>query len=254
MGSRKSVISKQEAVQPGCEYGRAGTGFVPVLLLIVASMLPFVAHASFTTGILKYVSRDYAAAYVEFKPLAEQGDSHAQYYLGQMYRNGEGVAQDFKKAFDWYKLAAEQGEVRSQHILGQLYHRGVGVIQDHREAVRWYEMAAAQGQVSSQTNLAFMYRDDAVIQDYSEAIRWFRLLAGQDHAYAHYNLGLMYRNGQGVAADDLQAHMWFNIAASAGHEGARIERDEIAAQMQPSDVTRAQTMAGECVAKKYRDC
>ena len=220
----------------------------------MVSLLPVQAQASFTMGILKYVSRDYAAAHQAFVPLAEQGDSHAQYYLGQMYRNGEGVKQDFKQAFKWYKLAAQQGEVRSQHILGQMYHRGVGVIQNHGEAVRWYELAAAQGQVSSQTNLAFMYRDDVVIQDYKEAIRWFRLLAGQEHAFAHFNLGSMYRKGQGVAADNVTAHMWFNIAASVGHESARIERDEVAAKMSPAEVTKAQEMARQCVDTGYADC
>jgi hypothetical protein len=235
-------------------FAKPANRFLRVILLVLMSLSFASVQATFTMGILKYVSRDYAAAYDEFKPLADQGDRSAQYYMGQMYRNGQGVEQNFKEAFKWYRLAAEQGEVRSQHIVAQLYHRGVGVIQNHREAVKWYELAANQGQVGPQTDLAFMYRDDNVIRDHKEAIRWFKVLAEQDHAFAHYNLGLMYQKGQGVSPDNLQAHMWFNIAAADGHESARIERDEIAKQMLPADISRAQDMARECVEKNYRGC
>ncbi len=96
-----------------------------------------------------------------------------------------------------------------------------------------------------------MYRDDVVIQDYREAIRWFKILAEQDHAYAHYNLGLMYQKGQGAPRDNLHAHMWFNIAASDGHESAKLERDAIAKEMLPADISRAQDMVQECVASNY---
>ena len=41
-------------------------------------------------------------------PLAQQGNPIAQYNLGAMYSNGEGVAQDYKEVIQWYRLAAEQ--------------------------------------------------------------------------------------------------------------------------------------------------
>ena len=31
---------------------------------------------------------------------------------------------------------------------------------------------------------------------------------------AQFNLGVRYSNGRGVPQDDVQAHMWFNLAAS----------------------------------------
>ena len=46
---------------------------------------------------------------------ARQGDSDAQYNLGLMYANGEGVARDLVEAWAWTKLAADQvgGEASS---------------------------------------------------------------------------------------------------------------------------------------------
>ena len=42
--------------------------------------------------------------------LAEQGDAEAQFNLGVMYANGEGVPQDYAEAVKWYPKAAEQGD------------------------------------------------------------------------------------------------------------------------------------------------
>ena len=46
---------------------------------------------------------------------------NAQYNLGVMYDNGEGVPQDYKEAVKWYRLAAEQGNANAQTNLGNMY-------------------------------------------------------------------------------------------------------------------------------------
>jgi len=45
---------------------------------------------------------------------AEQGFANAQYNLGVMYANGEGVPEDDKQAVKWFRLAAEQGNACSR--------------------------------------------------------------------------------------------------------------------------------------------
>ncbi len=50
--------------------------------------------------------------------------------------------------------------------------------------------------------------------DHATALREWRKAAEQGNAYAQTNLGVMYHNGQGVTQDYVQAHMWFNLAAS----------------------------------------
>ena len=52
---------------------------------------------------------------------ADQGDAEAQYNLGLMYDNGEGVLQDDAEAVKWYRLAAEQGRADAQLLLGNMY-------------------------------------------------------------------------------------------------------------------------------------
>ena len=54
----------------------------------------------------------------EVRAKAEQGDAEAQFNLGVMYANGEGVPQDDVTAYMWYNLAASRstGEVRDRAV------------------------------------------------------------------------------------------------------------------------------------------
>lgn len=77
--------------------------------------------ADLQKGMDAYSAHDYTTALRELKPLAEQGNAVAQYGLGIMYDNGQGVAEDDKEAVKWYRLAAEQGNVFAQYDLGVSY-------------------------------------------------------------------------------------------------------------------------------------
>ena len=77
----------------------------------------------------------------------------AQYGLGYMYYEGQGVPQDYEEAVKWYRLAAEQGDAEAQCGLGEMYYGGEGVPQDYAEAIRLWKLAAEQGDEEAQYNL-----------------------------------------------------------------------------------------------------
>ena len=145
---------------------------IPVLLFSLFLGLPSYS-SDFDKGLTAYNNGDYATALKEWKPLAEEGDVDAQYYLGVLYDNGDGVPQDYKEAVRWYKLAAEQGVAEAQFNLGNMYYDGQGVSVDYKEAVRWFTLAAEQGDVDAQYNLDLIHRKGlGVPQDDKEAV-WF---------------------------------------------------------------------------------
>ena len=78
------------------------------LALTIVFVLGFASPvwADFSDGIAAYDRGDYAGALKEWRPLAEQGNAGAQYNLGVMYDNGQGVPQDYVKAHMWYNLSA----------------------------------------------------------------------------------------------------------------------------------------------------
>ncbi len=110
------------------------------LLLFIGLAAP--ALAGMEEGFAAYQRADYAAAMREFKPLAEKGDPKAQFYLGEMYGQGQGIKRDLKKAARWYREAAMQGHTAAQGILGGLYAAGLGVPRDFGRAYYWLIIAA----------------------------------------------------------------------------------------------------------------
>lgn len=160
---------------------------------------------------------DYVTALRLLRPLADQGDPDAQYNLGVMYNNGDGVSQDYAEAMKWHRKAADQGNGNAQFNLGFMYDRGRGIPQNYAEAAKWYRLAAHQGV-----------------------------------AIAEYKLGVMYQDGQGVQQDYVQAHMWFDLAASQfpaleieNRDDAAKARDFVASKMSPKQISDAQRLARE---------
>lgn len=77
--------------------------------------------------------------------MVEQEYASAQFNLGLMYDNGQGVPQDYQQAVQWYTKAAEQGYARAQYNLAAMYFSGKGIPQDYVLAHMWANLAAAQG-------------------------------------------------------------------------------------------------------------
>lgn len=115
------------------------------------------AFGGFDEGQAAYKAGDYATAISELKPLADQGGASAQYILGVMYDNGEGVPQDYAEAKRWYRKAAEQGHAAAQCSLGLMYSDSGRGDRNDGEAVKWYRRAAEQGNADAQASLGWAY-------------------------------------------------------------------------------------------------
>ncbi|HFA1159078.1 TPA: sel1 repeat family protein [Neisseria gonorrhoeae] len=83
---------------------------------------------------------------------AEQGNAAAQFNLGVMYENGQGVRQDYIQAVQWYRKASEQGDAQAQYNLGLMYYDGRGVRQDLALAQQWLGKACQNGDQNSCDN------------------------------------------------------------------------------------------------------
>lgn len=63
---------------------------------------------------------------------------------------------------------------------------------------------------------------------------------------ALYDLGVAFSTGShGVACDMIEAHKWFNLAASKGHEEAAWCRADISEEMTAREIAEAQRLARE---------
>jgi TPR repeat protein len=107
----------------------------------------------------------------ELRQKAEQGDADAQYELGWMYDNGEGVPENDAEAVKWYRLAAEQGDALAQNNLGVMNARGEGVPQNDLEAYFWLNLAAAQGVTTAKESKAIIEKRGMTREQIAEAQR-----------------------------------------------------------------------------------
>ena len=109
------------------------------LILILTALLAFQSAA--------------ASEFDETKALADKGLAAAQFNLGLMYANGEGVPENDAEAVKWYRKAADQGIAAAQYNLALKYANGEGVPENNIRAYVWWSMAKTQGNTKAAGNL-----------------------------------------------------------------------------------------------------
>ncbi len=185
--------------------------FIAATLVVSAGVA---SAGDFDAGVKAYQRGNYAAALREFRALAEQGIPEAQFNLGRMYHQGEGLAGNFRRAHFWFlqaaKPAMDQGIPEAQLALGIMYYQGQGTA-----------------------------------QDYAAAASWFGQAAGYGVAVAQWNLGIMYYEGKGVVQDFVRAYAWFSLAGSQGHEISNENRDRLQNLMTREQVAEAERISME---------
>ena len=197
---------------------------VRILALVVVAFFSMPISADpLDDAFTAFIKRDFATAERLVRPLAQEGNAFAQYLLGAMYYNGQGLPQDYAEGVKWYRKAADQGHEGAQLDLGVAYHNGKGVPQDYTEAVKWIRKAADQGHATAEYNLGIAYfNGNGVRKHYAESARWFRRAADQGHEEAQFNLGLAYDNGDGMPQDYAEAARWYRKAADKGNASAQV--------------------------------
>ena len=164
--------------------------------------------------------RDGAAE--ELERLAERGDAHAQYLMGQLYQGGPLLIPNSQKAKHWLTQAAEHGLPEAQYALGKLFLSDDMEVRDPDEGIRWLTQAAENGNRFAAYWLGKEYlTGEALTKDTSKAAKWFTQSAEAGNQYAQYMLGKLYLTGQGVIHDRTQALDWFSRSAAQGNQYAQ---------------------------------
>ena len=232
------------------------------------------SNAQYNLGIMYArglgVTQDFAEAAKWNRLAAEKGLAAAQNDLGIMYRVGWGVARDEAEAVNWFRRAAEQDFLVAQNNLGDMYAMGYGVQRDYGEALKWYRLAAEQDSPYAQNILGIAYEHGfSVQQSDADAMTWYRRAANKVYDSSHltlmhgpqYNLAAMFAAGRAISKDNVQAYMWFTLAAKFGDvrspelpgvtafgaskETALEQRDKVAALMTSAEIAEGEKLARE---------
>lgn len=144
-------------------------------------------RSDFEAGYKAYEKQDYTNAAILFEKAANAGNPSADVALGQLYRQGLGVAKNEKRAFELYQTAALKGHARAQAQLGLSYELGEGVSENWAEAVAWYKKSATQLDKLGLYYLARAYQFGiGVPQDRALATAWYEKAENQGEQQAGF--------------------------------------------------------------------
>jgi TPR repeat protein len=131
-------------------------------------------------GVAAHQRAEYAAAFSAFRELAEEGNAAAQFNLGQMYRQAQGVPRDVVEAARWYHRAAAQDDAQSQYNLGVMYYNGQGVPRNFVFSHMWLTLSAMSGAENAVRNRAMLVKQ-MTPEQIAEALRLAR--ACKQHSF-----------------------------------------------------------------------
>jgi uncharacterized protein len=169
---------------------------------------------------------DKAKALTALQYAADQGMPAAQWKLGQMYADGDGVPQDALRAFKYFSDIANShpdetpGTPPARFVanafvaLGRYYLAGIPNTAIKPNPVRAHEMFAYAatyfGDADAQYELGRLYLDGTP-SDPHEAARWFQLAATKGQCRAEAVLGDILFKGQHVPRQAARGLMWLTL-------------------------------------------
>lgn len=218
-GSRQSADATGDDASPATPENSLlttssdGSWYQQLWARLQAYICELKAATRFKRGYRAYWSGDFDQAWQILKPLADQSDSAAQYYLGRMRARGEGIHRDLDQALRWWNASAGRGERWAQVEIGNLYETGSGLNRDYGKAFKWYQRAADDGLAEAQVRVGYYYdKGLGVVKNHRTARQWYIRAAVQGETNAYHNLAVHYAKGLGVPADKQKALAWLKKA------------------------------------------
>ena len=156
------------------------------------------------------------------RELAENGDIHAQYFMGELYRDGPLLPPDWVMARYWFDKAAKQGYIAAQYALGKLYLSDDASVHDPELGIQWLEYAAYNGNHDASYRLGKEYlKGESVRRDTRKAMDHIYTSAQAGNLHAQYLLGKLLLQGKAVERDKEAGIQWLSQAAEQGHSYAQ---------------------------------
>ncbi len=166
----------------------------------------------------------------------------AEFELGAMFHDGDGIDQDYAKALEWYTKAAQAGNRQAAFNLALMYRNGEGTSVNLDAAHGWFVRASDAGDVRAAFHLGQMsYTGQGATQDFEKALQYYLKSARGGFADAQMNAGVMYVRGEGVPKQDvINAYAWLKIASENGSTRAASLLTSLNAQLTEQQKTEGE--------------
>lgn len=196
------------SLRPGCTLKNPVARWrVARLVVICAALLsgPTAAAdpaADMDKAVTAYERQEYDTALAIMRPLADQGHTEAQYFMGTFYLYGAGVEMNpglanvwFRRAFDQWQTEARQGKATAMVEVAMMLNTGIGVDRNTPKAIEWLNRAAELNSVEAWSELGNLYLvGDGVPRDRAAAQGWYQKAANAGDTHARDMLVWMQRH------------------------------------------------------------
>jgi len=180
-------------------------------LLIVSSC----AQLNVKQGIYHYRVGNFVQALDILRPMAEKGNTEAQYYLGEMYVSSSVLPRDYNEAEIWWRKAATAGHNLAKTKMGLIRTMGYGIRKDLNSAETWFLGAARSGEPSAQYNLALLYEKSTPTPQWEKSLPWYEAAAKQNLRIAQIRLTQIYDRIDDVKNPEKAIH-WLKEVTKKG--------------------------------------
>lgn len=138
-------------------------------------------------GIEALARKDYLTAYNLLSPLANSGNSMAQFEIAYLYLNNHYGAKSEEKSTGmmWLRRSADSGHLIAQKEMRMFWDLGRAYGVSYEEQEKYILMAAKQGDADSQSSVGDTYRHE---KNYTKARYWYEKAAAQGHEDAAKSL------------------------------------------------------------------
>lgn len=150
-----------------------------------------------------YERKDFKQAKEYFEIVSPQQNTRANFYLGLMYYNGDGIEQNFGKALEYFNIS--QNDPNSFYFLGKMHEEGKGTEKNKKKAIEYYKKC-----IETKENISKVYFGKG----------WEYYTIKNDYYYhAYNNIGVLelLENGD---VDEASKYLW--VALEYGHPCGKV--------------------------------
>lgn len=158
----------------------------------------------YLNGTKHFENVEYESALYYFLQAAEYDHVKSQFFVGSMYKLGQGTTQNMADALSWYtKAVKDEGAIEVNFGIGFLYFDGsTGVSQGCKLASQHFKKAAENNDHDAQNYVGHMHENGYGVQvNYFATLEQYKKSAVSNSEYAQSNIARFYYFGHGVKED-----------------------------------------------------
>ncbi len=216
-----------------------------------------------------YRSGNYERAVKLFQSESEDGNIVADWYLGNMYRQGLGVPRNDAMAYSYYSRVAETYDpdeddhnrlrIAVDAMVRLADYKRTGAVNaglqpdPHAAAEVYLRIATTYGHPAAQYALGVMnIRGEGMKKNPQQGLKWLMAAARKRYAPAEAFLGELYWDGKIVRPDRTRAMMWYILARESARPEENPEIFDRALQFE-SNIAEDERIEAEARAKVWDD-